>query len=123
MNSAKVEFSVTQNGTDSLGYFSDGDSVLSTVSARVSSSLSGLTSSLEHISQRQASIGARMQSVITQAVILESRMAVLQKDIADLRDADIAELVIDLQNHLTTLEAAQLAYSKISQINLFDFLR
>ena len=120
---APVEFSVTQSGTDSLGYFRDETAKLSTVSARVSQSLFGLTSSLEHISQRHASVGARMQTVVAQSDILDNRLAVLQKDISDLRDADIAKLVIELQNSLTTLEAAQLAYSKITQISLFDFLR
>lgn len=120
---APVEFSIAQSGTDSLGYFSDGISKLATVSARVSQSLFGLTSSLEHMAQRHASVGARMQSVLTQSEILDNRMVVLQKDISDLRDADIAKLVIELQNAMTTLEAAQLAYSKISQISLFDYLR
>ena len=75
------------------------------------------------MAQRHASVGARMQSVLTQSEILDNRMVVLQKDISDLRDADIAKLVIELQNAMTTLEAAQLAYSKISQISLFDYLR
>lgn len=116
-------FSLTQNGTDSLGFFVDGSSELSTVAAKITQAIPGLTSSLEHLFEKQASSGARINTITSQTEILENRMLVLERDISDLRDADLAELVLELQNHLTTLEAAQLAYSKISQLNLFDYIR
>ena len=42
---------------------------------------------------------------------------------ADISDADLAELVTKLQTQITSLQASQQAFVKISDLNLFQFIR
>ena len=53
-------------------------------------------------------------------LIAERKIAV-EKDISDVSDADLAELVTTLQSQITGLQASQQAFVKISDLNLFQF--
>ena len=55
--------------------------------------------------------------------MLESRKIVVDRDVSKLNDTDLAEMITKLQGQMTNLEAAQAAFSKISQQSLFDYLR
>ena len=54
--------------------------------------------------------------------MLEERKILISKDISDLEDADLAELVTDLQSKLTSQEASQKAFINITKLNLFDYI-
>ena len=47
----------------------------------------------------------------------------IQKDISNLADADLAKLVTEMQSMMTSLQASQQAFVKISNLNLFEFIR
>jgi flagellin-like hook-associated protein FlgL len=55
--------------------------------------------------------------------MLAQRRLAVEKDVSEIRDADIAELVTNLQSMLTSMQASQQSFVKISQLNLFDYLR
>ncbi len=55
--------------------------------------------------------------------VLEGRKLVVDRDVSKLNDTDLAEMITKLQGQMTNLEAAQAAFSKISQQSLFDYLR
>ena len=42
---------------------------------------------------------------------------------SEISDADLAALVTDLQGQITSLQASQQAFVKISSLSLFQFLR
>jgi len=46
----------------------------------------------------------------------------INQDVSDLQDADLATLVTSLQSQLTSQEASQKAFINISKLNLFDFI-
>ena len=46
----------------------------------------------------------------------------LEDNIADLRDADLAELLTKLEFLMTNKEAAQATFTRITSKSLFDFL-
>jgi flagellar hook-associated protein 3 FlgL len=54
--------------------------------------------------------------------LAERRLAV-EKDVSDIQEADLAELVTNLQSMLTSMQASQQSFVKISQLNLFDYIR
>ena len=54
--------------------------------------------------------------------VINRRLGV-EKDVSDLKDADLAALVTNLQSKLTSMQASQQSFVKISQLNLFDYLR
>ena len=45
------------------------------------------------------------------------------REISGLEDADLAKLVTDLKSQLTGLQASQQAFVKISDLNLFNYLK
>ena len=68
-------------------------------------------------------VGARVNSLERQNELLIERKNAVEKDMSDLSDADLSALVTDLQSMMTSMQASQQAFVKISQLNLFDYLR
>ena len=50
------------------------------------------------------------------------RKVLVEKDVSELADADLSELVTELQSLMTSQEASQKAFVRISQLNLFDMI-
>ena len=75
-----------------------------------------------HVSNQRAKVGARMNSAERIRDILEERKILINQDVGELQDADLATLVTSLQSQLTSQEASQKAFINISKLNLFDFL-
>ena len=58
-----------------------------------------------------------------QKEVNDRQLLLMDQDISNLEDADIAKLVTDLQAKLVSRNAAQQAFVKIAQDNLFNYLR
>ena len=54
---------------------------------------------------------------------LNERDIAIKQDLTELEDADLAKLVTDLKSQLTGLQASQQAFVKISDLNLFNYLK
>ena len=78
---------------------------------------------MEHISIQQAVIGSAINQADEQSLVLEKRKLVVTENLSSLEDADLHDLVLNLQSLLTSRDAAQQAFAKIGQQSLFDFLR
>ena len=66
--------------------------------------------------------GSSSDIVFEQMQMLEELKILVSKDISDLEDAYLAELVTDLQSKLTSQEASQKAFINITKLNLFDYI-
>ena len=78
---------------------------------------------IEHFALQQTRIGAQVNRANLQQNVNDSRLKLMEEDISNLEDADIAKLVTDLQSKLVSRNAAQQAFVKISQDSLFNYLR
>ena len=76
-----------------------------------------------HIANNRGSVGARTNSLLRQSEFLVERRSAIEKDVSKINDADLAALVTNLQSMLTSMQASQQSFVKISQLNLFDYLR
>ena len=85
--------------------------------------LDDIKSVQEHIANQKAIIGARTNSLERQKELLAQRNIQISKDMSEISDADLAALVTDLQGQITSLQASQQAFVKISSLSLFQFLR
>ncbi len=85
--------------------------------------LDNVASTQIHIANNRGEIGARTNSLERQGELLANRRLGVEKDVSDLKDADLAALVTNLQSMLTSMQASQQSFVKISQLNLFDYLR
>tara|TARA_B100000524_G_scaffold49444_4_gene23329 strand:- start:201 stop:1481 length:1281 start_codon:yes stop_codon:yes gene_type:complete len=88
----------------------------------IASRLDELVTIQTHLANQRAKIGARVNSTERQADVMADRKIQIEKDVSDLSDADLSELVTQLQSSITAQEASQKAFVRISQLNLFDFI-
>jgi flagellar hook-associated protein 3 FlgL len=108
------------------------DTVFSTLDSMIASLESGkiededierVNKALEHFSLQQTKLGSQMNRAETQREVNEKRLLLMNEDIANLEDADIAKLVTELQSKLVSRNAAQQSFIKIAQDNLFNYIR
>ena len=88
----------------------------------IASRLDELVVIQNHLANQRAKVGARMNSVERQENIMTERQVLVEKDVSDLADADLTELVTELQSMMTSQEASQKAFVRIAHLNLFDML-
>ena len=81
-----------------------------------------LKNAASHLADQRAFIGAQMNKADNQRALLENRMLALSTNIGELEDADLGKIITDLQGLLVNKEAAQKAFARISQLNLFDMI-
>ena len=84
--------------------------------------LQQLDKSLEHVLSVRAEVGTRLSSLDNAANAREDQVVELERMRSDLRDLDYAEAVTKMNQQLMALQAAQMSYSRISQLSLFNYL-
>lgn len=93
------------------------------VSTAVSQSLDGLSAATDQIANVQASVGARGARIDLQQQLLSTA----NTDRADLRgkleQVDMSDTIVQLQQMMTALSAAQSSFSKLSSLSLFNYLK
>ncbi|MDM9651004.1 flagellar hook-associated protein FlgL [Pseudomonas wenzhouensis] len=88
----------------------------------LAAAISNLDNGMNRVFSTQSSVGSRLNvatSLTTENETMRLSNETLQSAI---RDADPTEAIIELNQQATILEAAQLAFSKISQLSLFNKL-
>ena len=88
----------------------------------IASRLDELVVIQNHLANQRAKVGARINSVERQQDIMVERKVLVEKDVSELADADLSDLVTQLQSMMTSQEASQKAFVRISQLNLFDMI-
>ena len=88
----------------------------------IASRLDEMATIQNHLSNQRAKVGARLNSAQRQGDVMQERKISITKDVSDLADADLSELVTSLQSQITNQEASQKAFVRIAQLNLFDMI-
>jgi len=114
---------ITLNVTDPDGNVMGKSQVLYNTNQLTSSQLNNIAETQVHIANFRGKVGARLNLLERQMETLTQRDMAIQKDIGNLADADLAELVTEMQSMMTSLQASQQAFVKISNLNLFEFIR
>ena len=86
-------------------------------------SIEDLDASIQHFSIQQARVGAELNKADLQQAALEKRILLMDENLSNLEDADLAALVTELQSKIVSRDAAQQAFVKIGQQSLFDYIR
>ena len=87
------------------------------------SQLNNIADTQVHIANFRGQVGSKLNLLERQNTNLSERDLAIKKDLSDLEDADLAALVTDLKAQLTGLQASQQAFVKISDLNLFNYLK
>jgi flagellar hook-associated protein 3 FlgL len=95
--------------------------------AKLSSTLSGslqqLDQATDHFLGVRAQIGVRLATLDSVDASREAMDIDLASALSDLRDLDYAQALTQMNQQLVGLQAAQLSYTKISGLSLFNYLR
>jgi flagellar hook-associated protein 3 FlgL len=94
--------------------------------AKLSSTLSGslqqLDQATDHLLGVRAQIGVRLATLDSVDASREARDVDMASALSDLRDLDYAQALTQMNQQLVGLQAAQLSYTKISGLSLFNYL-
>ena len=85
--------------------------------------LNNIADTQVHIANFRGEVGAKLNLLTRQNENLSERDLAIKKDLSNLEDADLAALVTDLKAQLTGLQASQQAFVKITNLNLFNYLK
>ena len=77
----------------------------------------------DHLLGVRAEVGARLSTLESADNARESLDIDLESALSDLRDLDYAEALTKMNQRLVGLQAAQMSYTQISQLSLFNYLK
>ncbi len=89
----------------------------------VNRSLADIDQAFGNILDIRARVGARLNAVESQKSVNADFVLLAQTSLSKLQDLDTAEAASRLTQQRTALEAAQLAFVKVQNLSLFNFLR
>lgn len=92
-------------------------------SSNIGNILTQLDQALSHVDNVRAAVGTRENAVTTAKSAGQSAQVDLQTSLSQLQDLDYASAIGKLTLQQTGLQAAEAAYSKISQLSLFDYIK
>ncbi len=88
-----------------------------------SAGLARLGDAAIHLTDQRTKLGALSASARAQADVISGRQVALDRAIANLGDLDMAAALTRLQQQMLNRSAMLQSYAKITQTNLFDYLR
>jgi flagellar hook-associated protein 3 FlgL len=87
------------------------------------STLQQLDQASEHFLSVRAEVGARLSTLDAADDAREARKVDVESALSELRDLDYAEAITKMNQRLIGLQAAQMSYTQISQLSLFNYLK
>jgi flagellar hook-associated protein 3 FlgL len=110
------------------GISADGDPVgeaaqIADADHPVAVSTQSLRLGISHLANQRTRVGAAMNVAEVQSDVVAKRELLIRKALSELQDADLAEVVAELQSLLVNREATQQVFARIGQQSLFDFIR
>jgi flagellar hook-associated protein 3 FlgL len=88
----------------------------------VAAGLTQIDQTLDNVLNNRAVVGIRLGTIDNAQATREQQSDDLTVSIGKLRDVDYAEAIARMNQQLTSLQAAQAAYSRIAQLSLFNYL-
>jgi flagellar hook-associated protein 3 FlgL len=75
------------------------------------------------LSDSLASIGAAINKIDNQASLAEENVLRMKSTLSQVEDTDYTQAITNMNKDMLALQAAQTSFAKISQLNLFDYIR
>jgi len=75
------------------------------------------------LSDNLASIGAATNKIDNQASLAEENVLRMKSTLSQVEDTDYTEAITKMNKDMLALQAAQSSFAKISQLNLFDYIK
>jgi flagellar hook-associated protein 3 FlgL len=99
--------------------------VLQSISEKTlqSSKITGrITDVFEHFAGKRAEVSANSRRAQDSEVALQDILITLEQDISEIRDADLASIITQLEFLMTQKDAAQATFTRVTGKSLFDLI-
>ncbi len=83
---------------------------------------SKISDAFEHFATKRAEVSAAARRAQSAEVAAQDILLVLEEDISEIKDADLASILTQLEFLMTQKEAAQATFTRVTSKSLFDFL-
>ncbi len=114
-------FRTVQNFIDALSIGSDTEAASALQHSAIGRSIQELDLVVGNVLDVRATVGSRLNSIDAQEQVNSDLELNLQSLLSELRDLDYADAITRLQQHLTTLQAAQSSYASSQGLSLFNY--
>ncbi len=115
-------FSTIQNLIDALETPAVTPAQRATQRNAIYAGIEDLTRAQEHIIDRRAGFGARLNTIEQADAGREANSVLLKTTLSELRDVDYAQAISQLNLEMTALQAAQQSFVRIQNLSLFNYL-
>ena len=116
-----------QGNQESVGFFKVMDDFVSALinnkPAEIQRSVGELDTAQLSMTESIANVGSGMNVLESQQAVAEENILRMKTTLSDVKDVDYTEAITQMNKDMLALEAAQSSFSKISQMNLFDYIR
>lgn len=96
---------------------------LPAMQATLTASLGQLDSALGKVSDAQSAVGSRQNAIDQQTSINADATLQFKSMLSQTQDLDYADAMTQYNLHMTSLQAAQQAYSKVQGLSLFNYMQ
>jgi flagellar hook-associated protein 3 FlgL len=81
-----------------------------------------ITDVFEHFASKRAEVSANSRRAQDSEIALQDLMVTLEEDISEIRDADLANIITQLEFLMTQKDAAQATFTRVTGKTLFDLI-
>lgn len=117
----------TADGPQGVGFFDAIDDLIAAVETGSQPNLQRGMAEMDLLQQNVslglAETGADQNNVQSQQDLIDQSILRLKTTLSDVEDLDYTEAVTRMNKQMLSLEAAMSSFAKVSQMNLFDYLR
>lgn len=115
-------FNVLNNLIKTLESAPSGAAALAQFHADIADSMNNIDQGLNTLSEAQVSIGSRLRSIDNQIEVNGTFMYQTTKAISEIEDLDYAEAITRFTAQTNAFQAAQMAFSKLQNLSLFNYM-
>ena len=113
--------------TTGIGFFQSVDELIAGVRGSdqlvMQRGLGELDRLLQGVTQAQALVGSDQAALEHQTGVIDATVLNLKTTLSNVQDLDYASAITAMNQQMLSLEAAQSSFAKISQLNLFNFIK
>ena len=113
--------------TQGVGFFIVMDDLIKGVNTsdrpKMQGGLGELDTLLGGLSMARANIGSGLKGIEQQTSVIEDTVLNLKTTLSSVEDLDYASAITKMNQQMLSLEAAQSSFAKISQLNLFNYIK
>ena len=110
-----------------VGFFNVMDDLIKGVNTserpKMQGGLGELDGLLGGLSMARANIGSGLKGIDQQTSVIEDTVLNLKTTLSSVEDLDYASAITKMNQQMLSLEAAQSSFAKISQLNLFNYIK